>query len=101
MMLIESPKSLSMSGVMTTDYHDMVNIDTPKEERQRMNIGDIWINAARCRSCGETVRSKNRHDCRQCSCGSLSVDGGSWYVRRNIQPKSSYVDEIVMFSDAG
>jgi len=27
------------------DYHEYTSIDTPKEERQRLNLGDYWINA--------------------------------------------------------
>jgi hypothetical protein len=68
---------------MTVDYHDFTTIDTPREERRRLYVGDIYINAARCLSCGETIRSKNRHDFVTCSCGRLSVDGGSHYRKRS------------------
>jgi len=64
------------------DYHLFCNKDTPKEERRIYNVGDIWINAAKCLLCGETIRSKDRHDFVSCKCGSLKVDGGSWYIKR-------------------
>jgi len=39
-------------------------------------------NKARCDCCGDVLVSEHRHDFRSCSCGNLSVDGGSAYVRR-------------------
>lgn len=81
---------------MTTDYHDFVTRDTPQHERRRLNIGDIWTNAATCNKCGDTVRSKNRHDFATCSCGATSVDGGSWYARR---AGSDFTDASEPFAD--
>jgi len=63
-------------------YRNFVTIDTPKEERSRLNIGPIYNNSVRCHLCGEVIRSTNRHDYRSCACGAVSVDGGSWYLRR-------------------
>ena len=81
------------------DYHDICNIDTPESERRKMNIGDIWINAAECGRCKETIRSKNKHDHATCSCGSLSVDGGSWYAKRAWARGTSFKEKSVSFSD--
>lgn len=67
--------------VNTTDYHLLVNKDTPKEFRRKLNIGDIWINAIQCRKCDDTPRSKNRHHMVYCKCGAVAVDGGSWYCK--------------------
>ena len=64
------------------DYQDFTTRDMPQAERRRLNVGDIWSNAAKCLSCGDLIRSANRHDFRTCLCGKLSVDGGSWYTRR-------------------
>lgn len=83
-----------------TDYHDFTTIDTPKEERRRLNVGDIWINAATCGRCGETVRSKNRHDFASCSCRGIAVDGGSWYCKRSLEIGVTYTDASVPFADA-
>lgn len=70
---------------MTRDYQKFSSKDMPKEERRKLNIGDIWSNAAKCLLCGETIRSKNQRDYRSCSCGNLSVDGGSWHCSRNFK----------------
>lgn len=83
----------------TVDYHDMVTRDTPRAERRRLNIGDVWINAALCQGCGDYLRSKNRHDFVTCACGNLSVDGGSWYCKRLVG-KDSYLDLSEQFTDA-
>lgn len=80
------------------DVQQMVNRDTPKELRRQMDIGDIWSNAAHCLDCGDTIRSRNRHDFVTCSCGNISVDGGSWYARRSV--KGHYENLIEYFDDA-
>lgn len=47
-----------------------------------MNVGQWMENAAHCQSCNSVIRSTHRHDFRSCECGRLSVDGGTWYLRR-------------------
>lgn len=69
------------------DYHFCCNKKTSKEDRDAMNIGDIWINAAVCKKCGDYIRSLNRHDFRHCKCGAIAVDGGSHYLRRMGNPE--------------
>lgn len=83
---------------MTHDYHDFCTKDTPKEQRRKMNIGDWWVNAVRCLKCNDVIRSKNRHDYVTCSCGSVSVDGGSWYLKR-CGDAGGYEDLSVKFSN--
>jgi len=82
-----------------TDYHTMVSIDTPVADRRKLNIGDIWVNAAKCLECSEEIRSRNRHDLVTCSCGNLSVDGGSWYAKRLYKYTESYEDLSEPFLD--
>lgn len=53
-----------------------------KEIRKKFNIGNILCNGSVCHKCGEFIRSNNKHDYKECSCGNIAVDGGSWYVRR-------------------
>jgi hypothetical protein len=84
---------------MTTDYHDHNNIDTPKEERRKYNIGDIWINSAQCLKCGDIIRSKNRLDFKWCKCGNIAVDGGSWHASRVCKEEGTCKNIIVMFND--
>jgi hypothetical protein len=87
-------------SIKVTDYHDFVDKHTPKKERRRLNTGDIYINAATCKICGEHIRSKNRHDYVTCKCGNLSVDGGSWYAKRGFRKSiDSFINDIVYFSD--
>lgn len=81
---------------MTHDYQTFTTKDTPKEERRRLNVGDIWSNAAECTLCGDVVRSTNRHDCRSCKCGAIAVDGGSDYARRI---GDQFIDRTEMYDD--
>ena len=67
----------------TSDFHFICDSSTPKDERLAKNIGDNYVNAVRCLKCNEVIRSKNRHDYRSCKCGSISVDGGSMYLKRS------------------
>ncbi len=58
----------------------------------------IKVNKAQCRSCGDTIESKHRHDFVRCSCGSIFVDGGKEYLKRGGNPDdlvdlSKYEDE--------
>ena len=65
-----------------TDTQEFTTKDMSAEERRKLDVGDIWANQAKCKKCDDIIRSKNRHDFVTCSCGSISVDGGSWYGRR-------------------
>lgn len=84
---------------MTTDYHDFVSINTTKEERRKMNIGDIWENSVKCKECGEKIRSKNRHNFVTCQCGNVSCDGGSWYLKRAFKSPDCYEETSILFND--
>lgn len=65
----------------TTDYQTFTTKDMSIEQRRKLNVGDIWSNAVKCKLCGDVIRSKNRHDYVTCKCGEVSVDGGSWYIK--------------------
>ena len=39
-------------------------------------------NMAQCKRCLDIIESKSRHDYVTCSCGNLSVDGGTEYLKR-------------------
>lgn len=43
----------------------------------------ITRNAAQCGRCSDIIESKHRHDFVRCSCGNISVDGGTAYTRRS------------------
>lgn len=82
-----------------TDVHDMSHRGTPSEERKHKDIGDIYLNAATCKRCDCFVRSRNKYDYSTCRCGSLSVDGGSFYAKRAGDPHD-YIDHIELYDDA-
>jgi hypothetical protein len=84
---------------MTVDYHKCGDRFLPAAERRELNIGDIYINAATCGECGDYIRSRNRHDYVTCSCGNVSVDGGSWYTRRSFRT-GNYTDHVEAYADA-
>ena len=81
------------------DYQDFTTKDTPRDKRLSLGIGDIFSNSATCLICGETIRSKNRHDYRTCKCGKLSVDGGSWCPKRVFEKNGSYKDKVEYYND--
>ena len=56
----------------------------------------IIHNRARCHLCGQTIESTHRHDRRTCSCGNLSVDGGTEYLRRGfLKGQDTWTDESI------
>lgn len=65
------------------NYTDAFPINISLEVRRKNDIGDLYINQAKCFRCDQIIVSKNRHDMVTCSCGNLSVDGGSWYAKRS------------------
>lgn len=81
-----SEKKISNQN-FTPDYHFCCNKKTSKEQRDKMFIGDIWINAAVCLKCKDYIRSLNKHDFRKCKCGAVAVDGGSHYARTMGNPE--------------
>lgn len=50
----------------------------------------IKHNKAKCLICGDIVESKHRHDFVTCTCGNLSVDGGTDYCKRNAKDVDMY-----------
>lgn len=96
---MEKLKIALENSMETTDYQKFTKKSTPKQERERLGIGDIYSNVATCLICNETIRSKNRHDYRKCKCGNLSVDGGSWYLRRGIRKKDSFKNKVEYYDD--
>jgi len=78
------------------DYHNFSYPSMTKDQRRKFDIGDIYLNAAKCLDCGWFIRSKNRHNYVTCKCGKTMVDGGSWYCRRSGNNRE---DIIVYFDD--
>lgn len=59
---------------------------------------EIVLNQVQCLNCGDIIQSHHRHDFKTCNCGSLTVDGGSDYIRR-LGNHSDYL-EMTVYSDA-
>ena len=59
----------------------------------------IIRNMAKCKKCGDIIKSESVHDFRKCRCGALAVDGGHEYLRRLYDEKDMYeelsVTEII------
>ena len=64
------------------DILNLVTKSSTKAQRKKFGIGNIYINGAVCKKCGDYIRSKHLHDCKFCSCDAIAVDGGSWAARR-------------------
>lgn len=85
---------------MIVDYQDFTTINTPKDRRRELNVGDIYSNGVVCKKCGEYIRSKNRHDFVVCGCGAVGIDGGSWYCRL-IGKWENFDIKTIYFRDVG
>lgn len=79
-------------------HKELTTRDTPKAERKKLEVGDIWTNAARCLGCGDVIESWATHDFVTCRCGDLSVDSGSHDERRVYS--GVYEDRIELYDDA-
>jgi len=69
------------------------------EERVIMRAGDIRINRIKCNHCEDVITSENRHDHKNCLCGQVSVDGGSWYMKRSFTTSSDYTELSIMYRE--
>ena len=58
----------------------------------------IVLNRAQCAKCGDIIISRHRHDWVHCKCGTISVDGGCWYLKRSFN-KPSDVIELSSFEE--
>lgn len=82
---------------LTQRFYDKEELTV--EERKKIYAGNIRINRAKCNVCGDIITSNNRHDFVTCKCGKLSIDGGSWYLKRcgdlkNYTEMSEYYKDI-------
>lgn len=57
----------------------------------------IKVNKIRCNYCGDIIESKTRHDFKTCSCGTVSVDGGTDYLRREFAHSMDDYTELTEF----
>ncbi len=55
-------------------------------------------NQAKCLGCGDVIVSRHTHDYVTCSCGALSVDGGTSYTRRAFDQSVAW-EEMSIYSE--
>lgn len=81
------------------DFLNYVTKSSTQDQRDKFNIGSIYINAMVCLKCKDYIRSKHRHSYVTCKCGLVAVDGGSWYSRCIGEPKD-YISVVEYFYDS-
>lgn len=59
---------------------------------------NIIYNAIECKNCKDIIESYHRHDFKYCSCGNVSVDGGTEYLRRGYINDMAYT-ELALYSN--
>lgn len=59
----------------------------------------IIINRAKCKLCGDIITSEHRHHFVTCSCGEITVDGGTDYLKRSARHPENLI-EMSVFSDS-
>lgn len=60
-------------------------------------IKRILSNKIKCNHCGDVIESKTVHDYKECSCGSVAVDGGRDYLRRNFKNSPADYHDLSVF----
>ena len=59
-----------------------LKMDVSKRKRGLRKMKHILKNMAKCRKCGDLIESKSRTKIVRCSCGSIYVEGGKYYIKR-------------------
>jgi hypothetical protein len=81
--------------------HEVFYIKALGENTQIFYIGVITMkkiirNAAKCKKCGDVIESKARCNPVTCSCGSITIDGGKFYLRRTCKYSE---DDLIEMSE--
>ena len=71
-----------------------------KKKGWKLKMKKLIKNQIKCLKCGDIIVSKHRHDFVTCSCGNVSVDGGSDYCRVSFEEKDTWVDISVWEGDS-
>jgi hypothetical protein len=56
----------------------------------------ILRNSAQCRKCSDNIESRGVHDFVTCKCGSISVDGGRYYLKRSAKDMNDLIDTSII-----
>lgn len=57
-------------------------------------MGKIFQNKIKCKHCGDIIESKHVHDYKWCSCGTVAVDGGHYYLKRCFKNSRDDFEEL-------
>jgi len=57
-------------------------------------MGKIFQNKIKCKHCGDIIESKHVHDYKWCSCGTVAVDGGHYYLKRCFKNSMDDFEEL-------
>ena len=52
----------------------------------------IIRNMAQGKNCGDILESKSRCDAKRCSCGSIMIDGGKFYLKRECRNPEALIE---------
>ncbi len=59
----------------------------------------IKRNLARCKLCGDIIESKYTHDCEECKCGEIYVDGGKDYIHTGAKNSIDNVELLTEYEE--
>lgn len=74
--------------------------DFPYEYRRNLERDkdcSIILNRVQCVRCKDFIRSECRHHYNTCSCGEVSVDGGTDYLKRSVEKNGNgFIEESIV-----
>lgn len=79
--IIKCDEFLTIKGKSIKDKIDRENRKKQKELDQKRKLESKGGPFIKCLNCGNSIQSTHRHDFVTCSCGKVSIDGGSNYTR--------------------
>lgn len=59
----------------------------------------IKRNAIKCNHCGDVIESTHVHDYKECSCGTVAVDGGKQYCKRCFKNSPDDFEDLIEWEE--
>lgn len=60
----------------------------------------LLVNMAQCLNCKDVLISKDLHDLQTCSCGNLTIDGGTYSFKRSVKKRHSFKELSIYLPDS-